>query len=453
MIRMPTYYLIINRCVLLFLLLIATTLLYGQSEHAAKPTAAELYQTARQLHSSNPEEALAVADKAAQLAVKERDVSTIGDAYYLMGYVYKNLDDIPNAFHYYFGAIRAYRRVSALNRVEELYGNLAFVAEAKGVHTIAEQLRRDRLKLEEAMDYQTQADMYYDMGLSLKHQGEVEDALAAQLRALSVLKRNPDLSDTLKYADIWLELGVLNYLQGKATDNIHFFDSALVCYGRAEHFNSGDAIHLSKVQNNRGNVHRLRGEYKKAKNFFFEALTTSQNTSRLNIHTYYNLGRVYYALDKKDSAIWAFTKSLEINIGDLNYTDLQELPQLNIELSKSTELFGSVQYLDSLGIKDLEIRGRAMRHVYKLAKERYEIINASNNSMIAQLYEKHREELASEARLSMVKTWGLGIMLALAVIAAIWFWWRRYYVRQYNRKLGAQMEKRLKDKYGIELKD
>ena len=94
-----------------------------------------------------------------------------------------------------------------------------------------------------------------------------------------------------------------------------------------------------------------------------------------------------------------------------------------------------------------------MRHVYRMARDRYEILNASNNSMIAQLYHQHREALASEERWNLIMSWSLRVLLFLAMIAAVWFWWRRYSVKQHNRRLALQMEKRLKDKYGIELRD
>lgn len=418
-----------------------------------EPSAKEYYESARELYLTSPDEARVHGQRAMDLALEENDLLTMAKAHFLLGYIYDYQEDAANAFHFYFGGIRAYRKLGEPERIRQLYENLAYIAERKGVHTVAEQLRRDRMEMKRSVSYRVQADMHYDLGLSLKHQGDISDGIRNQLQALRILESNPDLADTLDYANIWLELGVLNRMQWTTGNEASYLDSALRCYDRAIHFNGSDAIHLSKVQNNRGNVHRLLGHYDQSKKYLFEALELAKDHDKLKIHSYFNLGRVYFSERLLDSAIWAFTRSLEINIDVLNYHESQELYENNIELSKAPELFGAVAYLDSLGIKDLEIRGRAMRHVYRIARDRYEIINASNNSMIAQLYHQHREALADEERRGLIMSWSLRIVLLLVIFVAIWFWWRRYSVRQHNRRLALQMEKRLKDKYGIELRD
>ncbi|MDW3193677.1 MAG: tetratricopeptide repeat protein [Cytophagales bacterium] len=419
----------------------------------AELTAADQYETARELYLESPDDARVHGQRAMDLALEERDLITMAKAHFLLGYIYDYQEDAANAFHFYFGGIRAYRKLNDPIRIQQLYENLAYIAERKGVHTVAEQLRRDRMGVKSSVDYRMQADMHYDLGLSLKHQGDVTDGIRNQLQALRILESNPDLKDTIAYANIWLELGVLNYMEAKAVNDHILLDSALLCYNRALHFNGTDVIHRSKVQNNRGNVHRLLGQYDQSKKYLFDALELAEGQDKLKIHSYFNLGRVYFAERMLDSAIWAFTRSLEINIDELNYQESQTLYENNIELSKAPELFGSVAYLDSLGIKDMEIRGRAMRHVYRIARDRYEIINASNNSMIAQLYQQHRKALAKEERWGLIMSWSLWTLLLMTIVVAAWFWWRRYSVKQHNRRLALQMEKRLKDKYGIELRD
>ena len=416
-------------------------------------SATDHYELALELYQTSPDKAREYGQRAMDLALEEKDLQTMGKAHFLLGYIYDYQEDVANAFHFYFGGIRVYGKLEHPFRVQQLYENLAYIAERQGVHTIAEQLRRDRIRLKDEVGYRTKVDMHYDLGLSLKHQGEITKGIHHQLQALHILKQNPDLADTLDYADIWLELGVLYYMQAKSIADYVLLDSALQCYDRAIHFNATDPIHLSKVQNNRGNVHRLLGAYDQSKKYFFHALRLANNHQKLKVHTYYNLGRVYYAEGVVDSAIWAFTRSLEINIDEPDYTESQALSQRNIELSKAPELFGSVAYLDTLGIKDLEIRGRALHHVFRMARERYEIINASNNSMIAQLYAQHRQELAKDARWQLMLNWSLKTLLLLSGAMAIWFWWRRYRVRQYNRRLASQMAKRLKEKYGIDIKN
>lgn len=433
--------------VLAFFLLISS--LQAQDDQLA----ADLYEFARELYLDSPEKAREYAQRAMDLALEESDLLTMGKSHFLLGYIYDYQEDVANAFQFYFGGIRVFRKLDEPFRVQQLYENLAYIAERKGVHTIAEQLRQDRMALKSMVDYRTQADMHYDLGLSFKHQGEFTKGIKQQLQALHLLERNPSLSDTTMYADIWLELGVLNYMQAKALEESTYLDSALQCYDRSVHFNGSNAIHLSKIQNNRGNIYRLRGAYDKSKAHLFESLHLAEGNDKLKIHTYYNLGRVYFSEGLMDSAILAFTRSLEINIDALGYGQAQVLSQNNVERSKAPELFGAVAYLDTLGIEDLEIRGRAMQHVFQMSRERYEIISASNNSMISQLYDQHRRELAAEERWHKFSNWGLRCLLLLVSAAAVWFWWKRYSVRQHNRRLAVQMEKRLKDKYGIELKE
>lgn len=416
-------------------------------------SAADHYDFAREWYQESPQKAVEYGQRAMDLALEEGDLLTMGKAHFLLGYIYDYQEDVSNAFHFYYGGIRVFNQLDEPFRVQQLFENLAYIAERKGVHTVAEQLRRDRLNLKNAVDYRTRADMHYDLGLSLKHQGDIAGGIKEQLQALRILESNSDLYDTISYANIWLELGVLNRMQGTLNDNDLLLDSALNCYNRSVHFNGTDSIHLSKVQNNRGNVYRLLGQFDKSKQYLFDALRQAGVRTKLKTHTYYNLGRVFFAEGLSDSAVWAFTKSLETNIVELSYSQSQVLSQSNIELYKAPELFGSMSYLDTLGIRDLEIRGLALRHVYRMAKERYEIVNASNNSMIAQLYDQHRQELAKNERRNLFMNWGLRLLLLLSIATAVWFWWIRYSVRQHNRRLAVQMEKRLKDKYGIELKD
>lgn len=440
----------ISRCnSLLLLLLLSPCVILAQEGLSA----ADHYEFAREVYLKSPDKAREYGQQAMDYALEEGDLLIMGKAHFLLGYIYDYQEDVANAFHYYFGGIRIYRKLDDPIRVQKLYENLAYIAERKGVHTISEQLRRDRISLKESVDYRTQADMHFDLGLSLKHQGEITDGIGQQLQALGILERNPNLSDTTVYANIWLELGVLNYMQAKTAENNSFLDSALQCYERAIHFNGTDSIHRSKVRNNQGNVHRLLGQFDQSKQYLFESLLLAGDQSKLKIHTYYNLGRVYFSQNLMDSAIWAFTQSLEINIDELDFVESHALALNHIELSKAPELYGAMAYLDTLGIKDLEMRGQAMRHVYRMARERYEIINASNNSMIAQLYDQHREDLAKEEFRSLITDWTLRMLLLLACATTIWFWWRRYSVRRHNRRLAIQMEKRLKDKYGIELWD
>lgn len=434
-------------------LVLALLLLIGPLRAQDDQSAAEHYEFARELYLDSPKKAREYAQQAMDLALEEGDLLTMGKAHFLLGYIYDYQDDVANAFHFYFGGIRVYQKLNQTFRVQQLYENLAYIAERKGVHTIAEQLRQDRMGFKSVVDYRTQADMHYDLGLSLKHQGEIADGIKQQLQALEILERNPNLSDTTMYANIWLELGVLNYMQAKVSEESSYLDSALLCYDRSVHFSGSNAIHLSKVQNNRGNIFRLRGAFEKSKRHLFEALKLADGNDKLKVHTYFNLGRVYFAEGLLDSATYAFTRSLEINIGELSYNESQILSGHNIELSKAPELFGVVAYLDTLGIQDLEIRSRAMQHVFRMSRERYEIINASNNSMIAQLYDQHRRQLLEEERWLMIMNWGLRLLLLLTSTTALWFWWKRYSVRQHNRRLAVQMEKRLKDKYGIELRD
>ncbi len=447
---MFAHYTQINRYHTLVLIIL---FLHGCLQAQVDQSAADYYEFARDLYLESPEKAREYGQRAMDLALEERDLPTMGKAHFLLGYLYDYQDDVANAFHFYFGGIHVYRQLDQPFRIQQLYENLAYIAERKGVHTIAGQLRRDRMSFKSEVDYRIQADMHYDLGLSLKHQGEIDHGVRQQLQALHILERNPNLSDTTMYANIWLELGVLNYMRARSLGESVFLDSALQCYDRSVHFNGTDTILLSKVQNNRGNVYRLRGDFEKSKKHLFQALQLASGNDKLKVHTYFNLGRVYFSEGVIDSAIWAFTNSLEINIGELDYNESQVISQKNIELSKAPELFGAVAYLDTLGIKDLEIQGRALQHVFRMSKERYEIINASNNSMIAQLYDQHRRELARQERWHLIMIWSLRILLLLTSVAATWFWWKRYSVRQHNRRLAVQMEKRLKDKYGIELRD
>lgn len=433
---------------LIFTFLLHKNPVLGKEESRS---ALDLYRQAKDIYHVAPEEAIALAKKAVEAAISSDDARSMANAYFLLGYLYKNLDDIPNAFRFYFGAIRIYSKIGDDFRVQQLYENLAYISEAKGVHVIAEQLRKDRLNYVDRVEYQVKVDMHYDLGLSLKHLGELEKAMSSQLEALKILKQYGDLGDTTSFAKVWLELGILNHHQAIETGDYSILDTATRYYNRSEHFNSGDSIHLGKIANNRGDIHRLHGSYDMAKAFLRHSLDLAGSHDQKKITPYYNLGRVYWELEEKDSAIWALTQSLQINIRDLSFIERQAIPQLNIELSKAAELFGAIALLDSLGMEALEIRGQAMRFIYRMAKDRYEIVGANNRSMLAQLYEEHSRELAEEEHGDALKTWSVALLLIFSLCAAAWSWWRRYSARKALHHQATQIEKRLKKRYGLDI--
>ena len=407
------------------------------------------YELSYESYRHAPDEAIRYGELTAELAIEEGDGHTLARSYFLLGYIYDHREDIPNAFNYYFGSIRVYQKLRNHHRVQQLYENMSQIAERRGVHEIAKQLKIDRMSNVEELPYQVKADMHYDLALSYKNTGEIEAALDHNIQALLVLEEHGDLTDTTTFSNIWLELGILHYMQAIGTNEMHWLDSSLMCYEKARHFNSSDSIHLSKIENNLGNVSRLQGNFQKGKEHLFRSIELSGGYESRKIGAFYNLGRIYFAEQKKDSAIWAFTRSLEINIKDLNYHELSILTQLNIELTKTPELFGAMSYLDSIGAVDLEIKGKAIQHVYQMARDRYLVTAANNRSMLAQLYDSHSRELKSEAFQEALQTWSLIVFLVVALGSTGWFWWRQHKTRKALNQQADDIEKRLHHKYGI----
>jgi len=170
-----------------------------------------------------------------------------------------------------------------------------------------------------------QADAYCAVGISLQHQGLLNDAHEKLDQALLLYESVPDEQNT---AMVHMELGICCQYQGDTRQAVKHYEQALAYWQGVR-----NTSRQSFVLNNLGSLHHLSGNYIDAAKLFEQALTLARRNGILRSEAYllFNLGNLYADLEANDSARDAFQKTR-----DACQTLDDHSLMLNIDLAEST---------------------------------------------------------------------------------------------------------------------
>ncbi len=170
-----------------------------------------------------------------------------------------------------------------------------------------------------------QADAYTTVGISLQHQGDLNEAKEKLDKALALYQ---SARDSQNVALVHMELGICCQYQGDTQLAVKHYEQALE-YWQSVRNNARQSF----VLNNLGNLHHSSGNYIEAAKLFEQALTLARSNGILRSEAYllFNLGNLYTDLEAFDSARDAFQKTR-----DACHKLDDHFLLFNIELAEST---------------------------------------------------------------------------------------------------------------------
>ncbi len=151
-----------------------------------------------------------------------------------------------------------------------------------------------------------------NIGIAKYYLGEMDSAIAYNQKAIDVFL---SISDSIKYADVLINLGNIMFERGDYVDATSNYESALIIYNNHNYIKG-----RAKAINNIGNTFYSTGDYKNALEYYFEALEIEyeRNNVRGQAICNNNIGIMYHKLHKNNESIKYFSESLKI------YDKLQE---------------------------------------------------------------------------------------------------------------------------------
>ena len=169
------------------------------------------------------------------------------------------------------------------------------------------------------------ASAFRSTGLSLYHQGELENAYESLNQSLLLFQR---LKDEQSVAMLHMELGICYQYLGDTHQAVNHNEQALVYWQGVR-----NTTRQSFVLNNLGSLQHLAGNYVEAAKLFEQALTLARSNGILRSEAYllFNLGNIYADLEAYDSARDALQKTRDAcQLLDDHYL------LLNVDLAEST---------------------------------------------------------------------------------------------------------------------
>ena len=148
-----------------------------------------------------------------------------------------------------------------------------------------------------------QADACCAVGVSLQHQGHLDESHEMLERSLSLFQA---VKDEQNIAMVHMELGICCQYQGKTNQAVRHYEQAFTYWQEVR-----NSTRQSYVLNNLGSLYHLSGNYIEAAKLFEQALALARSSGILRSEAYllFNLGNLYADLDANDSARDAFEKT------------------------------------------------------------------------------------------------------------------------------------------------
>lgn len=295
--------------------------------------------------------ALHYSNASVEVAKKNKDVKQLASAYWMTGYIYDLKGDIANAAQFYYGALKAYKRIDATKQIVMLLENLGTLALNQGLPDIALRAYEDRLEeVRELDDYKQTIEAHIDLGIAYRQTSNYESSIANYLIAKKLTEINVSTENYDRISRIYNGLGMTFRQAADDYSECAYYDSAMIYYNRAIEF-SEKPINEFHPTNNIGNLYLKQGEYDKAIYWLSRALSMAQsmNSELLHLTPLNNLGIIHYNMTEYKLADSLFRTSLEYNLKGYSVDQIiTSRTILHIDFNNLDELAVSYAYLDTL---------------------------------------------------------------------------------------------------------
>ena len=330
--------------------------LQNQSDYKANiDTLRELFNI--QLY-NEPSKAKAHALQILELAKQNDYLSGTALGNYCLGnYFYiTNVNDSSEV--YYQRALKGATELSDVSLKANVLSNLASIEDGRGNYARA-------IKLGDSVSaIYLSNQQYFRYAISLGsvantylNKGDYENAADGTLEALKVMDTID--KEPFRKADLYRQLGKINYFQGSYVKSIQNFEEALEVYRDTD-----DNLYQAYTLTDIGNSYTEMNDYEKALEFYRQSKDISEEFGFADntANTLANIGMVYTKQAKYDLAISNLLKSIEINktnnshfniisaMGEIGnaYALKGEFKNAEDYLNRTVDLADSIQSMDQL---------------------------------------------------------------------------------------------------------
>lgn len=318
-------------------------------------------ESARSSMLSNTPSSIDLVLEASDIALKNNNLSQLGRAYWMLGYMYEISEDVSKASRYYHQASKVYDKLSDPSSSAKLMEQSGRAKLNYGLYKLAlKDYQRGIATLDEVSNsnYKLTASLLFDIGIANKKLQMYDQAVHSLLQSRRIFNLHGDMSDTLMIGKVYNELGTV-YRAVATTQNIPaFYDSAINCYNKSIHFANSPVL-LFRHLNNMGNLQLKRGNLTQAYIYLTDALKSDNVTDPLAqidwvlsaqtyIPTFNNMGIIAYQQGSLQAADSLFRIAIELNARDYSIDELVRDIHLPNILNNTEELVISYRYLDSI---------------------------------------------------------------------------------------------------------
>lgn len=416
------------------------------------------YQLAKKYIAINTDSALHYGEEVIKIADRLKDRKLRAKALYLQGYIYDQVRNIEQAIFYYSNARLDYQYLQDYDLEEKLLKNLVNLAHENNAFEIGEHYSKERIKLIPKLNnYLRSADIYYDIGLIYQQNDQLEKAKLQFMHAKLELDQHINPKDSVFYAEILLELGIINRKIGSdllclEKDAKPYFEEALYYYDRVLRINP-TLTNKAKIANNRGNLWLSQRDNDQAYDYFLTAKSYMEEvgSKRLLTVLYNNLGIVHFEANRLDSAHYYFSQSARANLLEKSIvTNLRDI-SLSINFYLGDELTKSISYLDQINLVNPSLttdftaetvayynKQIEKEKVFKI--EQIKVIYEQGYAALKKEYEVTESVFSKKEQMYII---GLASGLALSMLVIAFKQYRKYRIRKHNRKVISDMNKKL----------
>lgn len=389
---------------------------------------------------NQPQKSLDLSRSALELSSKINDLHRKAHSLFLIAEANRVVGNNIVAYDFYFQANKIYDELSDKEGLSNCANSIGRVYKILGDYPTALEYHLMALHYyEELGDQRGISSSLINAGVAYRNIGEKNIALDNYNKALEISTQLNDLSNMVSAL---ISIGNVYWYD-------HNYKEALINYEKAlkvsnEKHYKGE--HPGGIQNNIGNVHRQSGDFKKALEYYFQALNTSKNIGDQNqiAITLKNIGITHKELKKYSEAIRYFNESKalaeSIHLLKVQQETLEQLSQtytLLADYKKALEYFIQYSLLrDSLFDEETSNKISLLQLKNNLREQKTQITLSEKDNELKSSREQYLRNLII-----------LISLLAASLILILWIRYRSKIKKNEElQELNAELERRVEER-------
>ena len=367
------------------------------------------FDTAKKEITSNPSLALEHLAQSKKIAAEKGNVTGVGKAYFLSGYVFQAQDDQYNALKNYYDALVNFKEAKDKKRESDVLYNMGIVFFESYAYdkSVDAYLKSALLKTTIGED-KLIAQLYRNIGMALRYQEQYDSSLLFHEKSLAYYNEEEDNEHfSLTLNDIGIAL--------KCKKD---YDAALSNFNKSIEVLNPEADYYQEryfqAVSNIGEVYIEKNNLSKAKEYLhiaYEIAAESDYDHWTELRVLNNIGRIYIQSHDYDSAIMFFSKVTDLASAGFTNTEDEEYLFAHESL---------VLIYDSIGNKEKLIEHlRILSEHNKFLREKVNKLDKLQKQYEVQMamYEIQEKENAKKIAAEKREKIEIGVISAISIVA------------------------------------